>query len=59
MPVGVGFLMLMRHHSKQKFPPNSIIHIGMRHPNPPKSDVNGDGIVDVIDIIYVAKCLPL
>ena len=27
--------MLIRYHSEQQFPPNSIIHNGLKHLNPP------------------------
>ena len=33
--VGAGSLMSIRYHSDQQFPQNSIIHIGLRHVNPP------------------------
>ena len=33
--VGAGFLMSMHRYSDQRFPLNSKIHSGSRHPNPP------------------------
>ena len=33
--VGAGSLMSMHRYSDQQFPPNSLIHISLRRPNPP------------------------
>ena len=27
--------MSIKHHSEHQFPPNNIVHISLRHPNPP------------------------
>jgi hypothetical protein len=48
--VGAGSLMSIRRHSEQQLSPNSIIHISLRHPNPPILENIGNLAIKTISV---------